>query len=117
MNRQCHNALLICLSGGKVKIFWIFCDLMTLTTLTFYDETTGDCLGEPLGETSRPTLCKRGATTPESLSKTFEIDSQVTHEVQTRASGSAAERFVQAVRLASCDFNMKTGGRQDLMTV
>jgi hypothetical protein len=35
-------------------------------------------------------------------------------KVQTRAVGNAVERFVQAVRLASCNLNMKTGGGQAL---
>ena len=57
---------------------------------------------------------EREAATPQSLTETCKIHSQVTHKVQTRAVGSAVERFVQAVRLASCDLNMKTGGGQEV---
>ena len=52
------------------------------------------------------------AVTPQSLIETYNIHSQVTHKVQTKAVGSAEERFVQAVQLASCDLNMKTGSGQ-----
>ena len=54
-------------------------------------------------------LYEREAATPQSLTETSKIHSQVTHKVQTRAVGRAEERFVQTVRLASCDLNMKTG--------
>jgi hypothetical protein len=52
------------------------------------------------------------AATSQSLAETYKIHGLVTHKVQTRAVGSAAVRFVQAVRLASCDLDMKTGGGQ-----
>jgi len=55
---------------------------------------------------------EREAATPQSLTESYNIHSQVTHKVQTRAVGSAVERFVQTVRLASCDRNVKTGGGQ-----
>ena len=56
---------------------------------------------------------EREAATPQSLTETRKIHSQVTHKVQTTAVGSAEEWFVQAVRLASCDLNVKTGGGQE----
>jgi hypothetical protein len=52
------------------------------------------------------------AATPQFLTEPCKIHSQVTLEVQTTAVGSAIERFVRAVRLASCDLNMKTGTGQ-----
>ena len=54
------------------------------------------------------------ASTPQSLTETCKIHSQVSHKVQTTAVGSAEERFVQAVRLASFGLKIKTGGGQAL---
>ena len=59
---------------------------------------------------------EREAATSQSLTETCNIHSRFTHKVQTRAVGSAEERFVQTVRLASCDLNMKTGGGQGRQT-
>ena len=55
---------------------------------------------------------EREAATSQSLTETCNIHNRVTHKVQKMAVGSAEERFVQAVRLASCDLNVETGGGQ-----
>ena len=56
---------------------------------------------------------ERETATPQSLTETCKIHSQITHKVQTKAVGSAEEQFVRAVQIASCDLNIKTGGRQE----
>jgi hypothetical protein len=78
--------------------------------LPFDDEGPGARAAEPPGRLPRSRFANANRHLPNPRLKTCKIHCQVTHKVKTKAFRSAEKRFVQWVRFAPSDLNMKTGG-------